>query len=103
MDLRVFRGSIWAFALVVVLFSAWQTDSFAGSFKTHIPLPDGGTLPAYCFLPQHGVKTQLPGIVVGVGVGSQIFVQYQVHCQNLADQICSYFDRSVELSGIIIF
>ncbi|MGO9571199.1 MAG: dienelactone hydrolase family protein [Desulfomonilaceae bacterium] len=73
-------------ALLVLFLNFWYTDVVFAGFKTFIPLPDGGTLPAYCFLPQHSVKTRLPGIVVGVGVGSQIFVQYQVHCQNLADQ-----------------
>ncbi len=83
--MRVVRRSAVMAAVIVLLISYWHTDLFAG-FKTFVPLPDGGTLPAYCFLPKHGVKTRLPGIVVGVGVGSQIFVQYQVHCQNLADQ-----------------
>ena len=86
MDLRVVGGSKFIAALFFLLLSSWHANVFAGGFKTHIPLPDGGTLPAYCFLPQHGVKTQLPGIVVGVGVGSQVFVQYHVHCQNLADR-----------------
>jgi dienelactone hydrolase len=86
MDLGVVRGFAVAAALFLLLVSFSIPDLAAAGFKTFIPLPDGGTLPAYCFLPQHGVKTRLPGIVVGVGVGSQIFVQYQVHCQNLADQ-----------------
>lgn len=54
--------------------------------KTAIPLPDGGTLPAYCFYPRHGIRGPLPGVVVGVGVGSQEILQYQDHCQNLADR-----------------
>jgi dienelactone hydrolase len=86
MDLRVIRGSTYVAALLVLLLGSWHANVLAGGFKTHIPLPDGGTLPAYCFLPQHGVKHQLPGIVVGVGVGSQIFVQYHTYCQNLANQ-----------------
>jgi len=86
MDLRVVRGSTLAAALFVLLVSSLNITSVAADFKTYIPLPDGGSLPAYCFLPQHEVKTRLPGVVVGVGVGSQVFVQYHAYCQNLANQ-----------------
>ncbi len=84
--MRVVRGSRLAAWLIVFLFASWHANAFAGGFKTYIPLPDGGTLPAYCFLPQHGVKSQIPGVVVGVGVGSQVFVQYHTYCQNLANE-----------------
>jgi dienelactone hydrolase len=84
--LRVVSRFAIVAAIAVFLVSSWLIDPVSAAFKTYIPLPDGGTLPAYCFLPQHAVKTRLPGIVVGVGVGSQVFVQYQVHCQNLANQ-----------------
>jgi dienelactone hydrolase len=43
-------------------------------------------MPAYFFLPRHGVWGPLPGVVVGVGVGSQEIPQYQDHCQHLADR-----------------
>jgi dienelactone hydrolase len=86
MDLRIIRGSTFVAALLVLLLGFWHANVLAGGFKTHIRLPDGGTLPAYCFLPQHEVKHQIPGVVVGVGVGSQVFVQYHTYCQNLANQ-----------------
>ena len=84
--MRVVGGHTFAAVLLVLLLGSWHTNSNAGGFKTYLPLPDGGTLPAYCFLPQHGVKSRIPGVVVGVGVGSQVFVQYHTYCQNLADR-----------------
>ncbi len=84
--MRVFPRSGLAAALFVLLLVPWHSNCLAAGFKTYIPLPDGGTLPAYCFLPQHEVKSRLPGLVVGVGVASQVFLQYHVYCQNLADR-----------------
>lgn len=57
-----------------------------GGMRVEIPLPDGGKLPAYFFLPQTGVDHPLPGVVVAVGVGSQLIPQYHDHCQHLADR-----------------
>ncbi len=86
MELRVIRGSAYAVAVFVLILSFLNTNSYAGKFKTYIPLQNGKTLPAYCFLPDHPVKTRIPGVVVGVGVGSQVFLQYHVYCQNLANR-----------------
>ncbi len=54
--------------------------------KVAIPMENGATMHAHCFFPRHGIKYPLPGVVVGVGVGSQEIPQYQDHCQNLADR-----------------
>lgn len=54
--------------------------------RVEIPLPNGSLLPAYCFFPSQGVRQPVPGVVVGVGVGGQKFIQYQLHCRWLADR-----------------
>lgn len=56
------------------------------SVRVHIPLPNGGRLPGFCFLPDCGVKHPLPGVIVGVGVGSHLIPQYHDHCQQLANR-----------------
>jgi dienelactone hydrolase len=70
-------------ALCSLLFAA---QAFGYSFRTEIPLPRGGTLPAFCFLPNCGARLPLPGVLVGVGVGSTKILQYHDHCQHLADR-----------------
>jgi hypothetical protein len=76
---------ILAVCLVFFLFPGFASALGYG-VKTPIPLPDGGYLSAYCFYPRCGIRGPLPGVVVGVGVGSQEIIQYQDHCQNLADR-----------------
>jgi dienelactone hydrolase len=73
-------------ACLVSLLWLCPANAYGYGVKTPIPLPDGGTLSAYCFYPRCGIKGPLPGVVVGVGVGSQEIIQYQDHCQNLADR-----------------
>lgn len=71
-----------ALALVFV----WAGVCFSyGGMRVGVPLPDGGTIPAYLFLPSHGCARPLPGVVVAVGVGSQLIPQYHDHCRHLAD------------------
>ena len=62
------------------------TQGFAFTYRAEIPLPGGGYLPGYCFLPRHGIKAPVPGVIVGVGVGSTKILQYHAYCQHLADQ-----------------
>jgi dienelactone hydrolase len=57
-----------------------------GGLRVAVPLPDGGTLPAYFFCPLQGADHPLPGVVVAVGVGSQLIPQYHDHCRHLADR-----------------
>ena len=61
-------------------------ESFGFSYRAEIPLPGGGSLPAYCFMPRHGIKRPVPGVIVGAGVGSTKIAQYHDHCQHLADR-----------------
>jgi dienelactone hydrolase len=74
-------------ALFVVTFSlSWSSSAFAHSFRVMLPLPDGSSLPAFAFLPQHGVSRPLPAVVVAVGVGGHLIPHYQEHCQLLANR-----------------
>jgi len=83
---RSLESFLILFCCIILSLGFGSETVFAYGVKTAIPLPDGGTLPAYCFFPRHGVRGPLPGVVVGVGVGSQEIPQYQDHCQNLADR-----------------
>jgi dienelactone hydrolase len=51
-----------------------------------IPLPDGGHLPGFGFLPDWHVKYPLPAVIVGAGVGSHLIPQYHDHCQHIANR-----------------
>jgi hypothetical protein len=88
--LRVLRGVVkfgLFVALFVVTFSlSWSSSAFAHSFRVMLPLPDGSSLPAFAFLPQHGVSRPLPAVVVAVGVGGHLIPHYQEHCQLLANR-----------------
>jgi len=74
-----------AFFFTAFLFISVQ-QSFALGFRERIPLSRGGVLPAYCFVPHQGIKARIPGVIVGVGVGSTKILQYHAYCQHLADQ-----------------
>jgi len=78
--------AIW-FVLVFALATAWfpAIGDDLGQ-RAQIPLIDGSFLPAYYFYPTYGVPQPVPGVVVGVGVGGQKFIQYQLHCRWLADR-----------------
>jgi len=71
-------------AVLLILLHA--TITWAYSFKAIIPVQDGSSLPVYCFLPDQRPKAPLPAVIVAVGVGSTKIVQYQDHCQNLANR-----------------
>ncbi|MGO9119848.1 MAG: dienelactone hydrolase family protein [Desulfomonilaceae bacterium] len=73
-----------AFLLTALLLMV--TGGFAFSYRAEIPLPGGGCLPGYCFVPRHGIKAPVPGVIVGVGVGSTKILQYHDYCQCLADR-----------------
>ena len=73
-------------AFILTIFLLLVTQAFAYTYRAKIPLPGGGHLPGYCFLPRHGIKAPMPGIIVGVGVGSTKILQYHDHCQALADR-----------------
>jgi len=73
-------------AVLVPLLCLGSLTAYGYGTKVAIPLPDGGVMPAYAFFPRHGMRGPLPGVIVGVGVGSQEIPQYQDHCQNLADR-----------------
>jgi len=72
--------------IAALAFCICPSETLAYSFKAFVPLQDGGALPAYFFLPQHGSRKPLPAVIVGVGVGSTKIVQYHDHCQNLANR-----------------
>jgi dienelactone hydrolase len=76
--------AFWFLAALAIFLC--PSDTHAYSFKAFVPLPDGGALPAYCFLPDRGAKRPLPAVIVGVGVGSTKIAQYRDHCQNLANR-----------------
>jgi dienelactone hydrolase len=79
---NIFRSLL----LTVVVCTVGAADCFGYAFRAEIPVPDGGTLPLYCFLPRQGVRSRLPAVVVGVGVGGTKILQYHEHCQYLADR-----------------
>jgi dienelactone hydrolase len=74
----------WLFAALAFVLCPSELPAY--SFKAFVPLPDGGRLPAYFFLPDHGARNPLPAVIVGVGVGSTKILQYHDHCQNLANR-----------------
>jgi dienelactone hydrolase len=78
---------LWFAALFgAAIFMCCPVDGFPQTFRIGIPLKTGKTLPAFLFLPNHGVKGRLPAVICGVGVGSQQISQYQEHCRYLADR-----------------
>lgn len=78
--------AIW-FLLALAVTMTWvPAAAFDLGRKVEIPLSDGSLLPAYYFFPTYGVRQPVPGVVVGVGVGGQKFIQYQLHCRWLADR-----------------
>ena len=58
----------------------------AHSFRVMLPLPNGESLPAYCFLPHYGIRPPLPGVVYCAGVGSTKVIQHHTHCQRIANK-----------------
>ncbi len=76
-------GRIVLFLSVYLLLA---TEIFAFGYRVEIPLRGGGYLPGYCFAPRQGIRAPIPGVIVGVGVGSTKILQYHDHCQNLADR-----------------
>ena len=68
----------------VILLTLVPSVTLGYTLRVHIPLPSGGTLPAFCFLPDYPVKHPLPAVIVGVGVGSHLIPQFHAHCQQLA-------------------
>jgi dienelactone hydrolase len=73
--------------LVVCLWTAiLSVEASAAVSKIRIPLGEGNTVPAYCFVPNCPVKQPLPAVIVGVGVVSQEIYQYHVHCEHLANR-----------------
>jgi len=73
--------------LVAALLPSSTLPAAAAGHKIYIPVPVQNTsLPAYIFYPDYPVQRCLPGVVVGVGVGSQEIPQYHVHCNFLANR-----------------
>ncbi len=72
--------------VVVAILLAWSSVAHAGSFKVWVPLLDGRSMPAYCFIPDYPVQGPLPAVIHGVGVGAQLYIQHHVHCQELANR-----------------
>lgn len=72
--------------VVVITAILWPTIGLGQTFRIGIPLKDGKVLPAFLFLPSYGVKGRIPGIICGVGVGSQHILQYHDHCRHLAER-----------------
>ena len=84
--MRVALNIVGRVALFLTAFVLLVTQGFAYTYRAEIPLPGGGYLPGYCFLPRCGIKAPIPGVIVGVGVGSTKILQYHAYCQDLADQ-----------------
>lgn len=83
---RGFVNFFFGLCFLSIFGAAWAVESHASGFRTRLGLMDGNSLPAYCFLPDHGVRAPLGGIVCGVGVGSTKIIQYHTHCQALANK-----------------
>ena len=73
--------------VATIIFSVlgFQSTSEA-STRVNIPTSSGSVLPAYLFFPRCAMKSPLPAVVVGVGVGGTKIAQYHEHCQLLADR-----------------
>lgn len=69
-----------------VLLLAWIGLGGASSFRIEIAHPNGSRLPLYCFLPQQGIRSPMPAVICGVGVGGTQIPQYREHCQALANR-----------------
>ncbi|MEW6113673.1 MAG: dienelactone hydrolase family protein [Thermodesulfobacteriota bacterium] len=78
------RFAIAIISLLLILSSCLKSE--AGSFRTWIPLPRGGSMPVYYFYPDYEIKSRLPAVIHGVGVGAMKIVQHHVHCQELANR-----------------
>ncbi len=74
-------GVVWVCLIVVSCSSV-----FAQGMRVGVPLKDGNVMPGFFFLPRHAVQAPIPGVVVGVGVISQLIPQYHDHCRALADR-----------------
>lgn len=85
--MRGLPGSrLFVAALFLVVLFLFPAQSRGHSFRAEIPLPDGKMLPAYCYLPQHGVKSRLPAVVVAAGAGGTKVLQFHEYCRFLADR-----------------
>lgn len=62
------------------------SEAWAQAAPIHVPLPGGGTLKAYQFLPHQPHCYRLPVIVSGVGVGAVKIMQHHVFSQSLANR-----------------
>lgn len=72
--------------VLAVMLLVCAGESYGQGYKLEIPVSDGGKLPIYCFTPRCGARFPLPAVVCMVGVGSTKILQYQEHCQLLADR-----------------
>jgi dienelactone hydrolase len=82
----LFGSRLFPAVLFVMVLFLFPAQSRGNSFRVQIPLPDGKTLPAYCYLPQHGVKYRLPAVVVAAGVGGTKILQFHEYCRLLAER-----------------
>lgn len=90
------RLGLYLSLVLLLAIVAIPSTSCAHSFKTLVRLNDGGSLPVYCFLPQHGSKGPLPAVIVAAGVGAVKIAQYHEHCQLLANRnfVVAFIDPS---------
>lgn len=74
--------------LLVLLLAClvWTDTSEALGRRISIPLSQGDSLQGYLFTPCVGVRSRLPAVICGVGVGGTKLIQYHAHCQALADR-----------------
>jgi len=82
----LFWSRLGAAVLFLVVMLLFPLHSRGQSYRVEIPLPDGKMLPAYCYLPQHGVKYRLPAVVVAAGAGGTKVLQFHEYCRFLADR-----------------
>ncbi len=71
--------------LLIIVFGA-KSICWPYTAKITLPHMDGSSISAYLFLPSRNPGRPIPGVLVGVGAGSQDFVQYHEHCRALADR-----------------
>jgi len=83
---NVVRVSLFFVCVLLTCCCLSASQCAAYTFRVMLPVLEGQSLPAYCFLPDHGVRPPLAGVVCGVGVGSTKILQYHTHCQMIANK-----------------
>jgi len=83
--------------LTTTLVLAVCLNLYAEQKAVEIPLPGGGTLPGYYFLPSAPGGNPWPGVVVASNAGGAKLIQFQAYCMRLARK--GYVVLLVDASG----